>query len=913
MKNILKYLAAAALTVVAFTSCEEFEDHTETVKGAPKLAYVNVGEDNTLETLIVHRPSGSTGSFSTEFAIESNSSVHGEATVNIVYDASLVETYNEEHGTAYEALPEEYLVLENTSIVLAANAVRSEETVKVSLSEEADLTELSLRGYVAPLRLDSKGLNASAALGTVWVVVKTENNLLRPISSGSELVGFPASGISGWTADCANFANLFDGSNSTGVDFSEKKLLTVDMKSERMITGLHFYTYAIANPSIEYSLDGLEWETAGTVSAGEYVFSGSSWGAGDYYVAFDGYFTARYLRLPIDFSGYYKTLYALEAYEIESTEPTIYTITGTNNVVSGKVVHRKGSGSTSNVSASFRASVTVASDKGYNVTVAQDNSLVAAYNKANGTNYAALPSQNLNIENASLAIAAGKTQSDDEAKITLKGDLSTLSDKNGYLAAVKLSTTTAGAVVSEGRGVVYVIVDVENNLIRPIKSTDDMIGFPAGGRSSWSATGSMSNLENLFDDNNNTSVNCSSSGNTITVNMGSTHMVTGLHFRSYNISNLAIEYSTDGNVWEKAGTVASGEFIYTGSTWSSGDYYMAFTDYLEASMLRLSFGFSGYYTYIYEMNVYEIESTEPTIYAQCGNDNVLSGTLTHHVTAGSINGVNASFNVMTTISSASGWSVNATVDNSLVAAYNSAHRTSFATLPAANVKIEGTPCVIGADQNRSTGEIKVTLAGDLTSLTNSNGYLIPVKLAAPAGAVVSESRGVVYVEVSVETSSDLFRKNFSPGDIEGSLVADRSGWKILAFDESIHSSTNDKGYENLFDDDDVAEDTYVRTWGGPIAFTVDMGQEYDVTGMRFTSRMGYGVKYVPNDVIIEYSLDGSDYTEVPNGPSKSRGEIIQSNAYGYIAMYGSIKMRYLKISASYGSNMGTSDFNLYVK
>lgn len=909
MKNILKYFAAAAALAVSFASCQEFEDHTEIVAGAPKLAYVNVGSNNTFETLVVHRPSGSTGSFSKEFAVQSNTPVHAEATVRIVYDASLVESYNAEHETEYAVLPEEYVIIENGELTLAENATRTEETVKVSLAADADLSLLTERVYLAPLNIESRGLDASKTMGTVWMVVKTENNLLRPISSASDVTGFPASGMAGWTADCGNFSYLFDGNNSTGVDFGTSNVLTVDMKSQRMVTGLHLYTYSMSNPSIEYSVDGSTWETAGTVSAGEYVFSGSAWSAGDYYVAFDGYFEARYLRLTFGFSGYYNTMYALEAYEIESTQPTIYTVTGSNNVVTGKIVHRKGVGSTANLSASFRAMTTVTSQSGYSVTVAQNNALVSEYNSANGTEYAALPTRNLNIENSSLTIAGGATSSSSEVKVTLTGDLTGLTNKAGYLVPLKFSTSTSGAVVSEGRGVVYVVVDIENNLIRPIKSADEMIGFAASGRTSWSASG-LSNAENLFDGKTSTGVSCSSSGNVLTVDMVSTHMVTGLHFSSYSIQNLAIEYSVDGSTWETAGTVASGEFVYTGSTWSSGEYYMAFTDYIEARMLRLSFGFSGYYYNIYEMEVYEIESTQPTIYAQCGTDNVLTGTITHHTIAGPINGVNAQFNVMTTISSASGYSVNATVDNSLVAAYNSANRTSYGTIPVQNVQIDGVPCSIAANANRSAGLITVTLTGDLSSLTSASGYIIPVKLVAPAGAVVSESRGVVYVAVSTETSSDLFRKNFTPESIEGSLVADRSAWKLLAWDdEGVHSSTNDKKYENLFDGNEAS---YVRTWGGPVSFTVDMGKEYDMTGMRFTSRSDYSAKYVPNDVVIEYSTDGSEYTEV-TGPSKNAGQIIQTGAYGDIAMYGSLKVRYLKISASYGSNMGTSEFNIYAK
>lgn len=902
MKNSLKYTAAAVALIASLASCQEFEDFTQTVEGAPKLAYVNTGSDNSFSARIMHRPTGSAGAFSTEFAVRCNTPVHGEATVTIAHDPSLVETYNAEHNTEYAALPGEYLVLENASLTLPANAVQTEESVKVSLSEEADLALLTERHYLAPLRLRTSGIGASEEMGTVWILFETEINLIRPITSADDMVGFPATG-SLWTADCGNYANLFDGSTATSVSFESSNVLTIDMKEETMVTGLKLNTFAFSALSIEYSLDGKAWSQAGTPSADEYVYGGSSSRAADFYTAVYDYFAARYLRLSFGFAGSSRAINEIEVYQIESTDPTIYALTGANNVVRGKIVHKKGVGSSCDLEASFKVYTTISSTGGYTVTAAADNSLVAAYNEAHGTVYSALPAANLSLENTSLAIAGGENASTEEVKISLKGDLSSLTAKEGYLIPVKLAAS--GAVVSESRGVVYAVVSVENNLIRAITSVDDMIGFPAGGSSSWTAD--CGDSGNLFDGDNSTLVSgLTASGNTLTVDMKSARMVTGLHFYTYNLSDLSIEYSADGDVWETAGTVASGENIFTGSSWRAGDYYMAFAGYLDARYLRLSFGFAST-ARLYEMEVYEIESTDPTIYAQCGSDNVLTGSITQHTIAGPISGVNAAFNVMTTIASADGYQVGVEADNSLIAAYNAKNGTSYAAIDPSLVKIEGAPVAIAAGANKSAGQVRVSLTGDLSTLTAANGYLIPLQLKAPAGAVVSESRGVVYVAVSVATSSDPFRTNFSASDIDGVQVADRSGWKIVACDqEGVHSGS----YAELFDG---KTDTYVRTWGGPVSFTVDMGREYDLTGMVFTSRSDYGAKYAPSSVMIEYSLDGEEY-QLFGTPSHTEGSVLKELPYGYVALYAPLKVRYLRLVADYGgSNMGTAEFNIYAK
>ena len=906
MKNILKYTLAAASLAIPFVSCEELPDYQTTIDAAPKLAYVHPQSGDTFETLIVHRPVGSSGSFFTEFQVNCNTTDHGAVTVAVEYDGNLVSGYNEEHGTGYAVLPEEYVTLENAHVLIPENANISADTVRLALSETADLSKLTERSYLAPFKVVSSDMQTSSQMGNLWFIVNTETNLIRPLESADGMVGFAAGGTSDWTADCSGYEKLFDGNSGTGVDFSSdrRNVLTIDMKKSLMVTGLKLNGYEVSNVSIEYSEDGADWLQAGTPVSGEYVSTGSSWSAGDWYAAVYDYFTARYIRLSFNFAGYYSTINDIAVYMIESTDPTVYTMTGTDNVVSGKIVHKKGVGSTSDFSASFKAYTTISSDKGYNVTAKVDNSLIDAYNSKNGTSYKALPSGNLDFRTASVTIGANENSSSEDISFALAGDLSSLTAEEGYLIPVSLSAS--GAVVSESRGTVYAVIRPEVNVIREISSIDEIVGFPAGGRSSWSS--SSEGASALFDDNTSTSMNFSASGNVLEVDMGTAHLVTGLNFFSYRLNNLSIEYSLDGSSWKSAGTVADNEAAFDGGSWSAGNYAVAFADYIEARWFRLSFGFSGWNRSISELYVYEIESTEPTIYAVCGNDNVFSGKITHHEIAGSSASLSASFNVMTTVSSSDGYSVGAEVDNSLVSAFNSANGTRYVSLDASYVEISGTPCVIAAGANKSAGTISVSLSGDLSRLTNTAGYLIPVKLTAPAGAVVSSGRGVVYIVLDVVKSDAVMKEGFSIDSIEGTQVADRSGWKIVTCDEGgVYSGE----YANLFDGDTK---TYIRTWGGPVSFTVDLGKEYDMTGLVITARTDNNTYagYQPNSIQVMGSVDGEDYVDYGTA-AKAEGTIVASNPSSYVSFYGSKTVRYLRIEAGYGSNMGTSEFNIYAK
>lgn len=607
MKNITKYILAAAAAFSSLTACQEFEDFEKTIDGTPGLVYVQTGTENLYTIRVVHKPTGSTGEFFTEFPVCCNTTRHAGVKATFVYDASLVESYNAEHKTSYAALPAEYLTLENTTLTVPENATASADSVKVTLT--GDLSLLTERNYLAPLRIKAEGIDASEVMGAVYVAVATEINLIRAIESTDDMVGFTATGRSAWTADCGNYANLFDGSTSTSVDFPEQygNVLNIDMKEPQLVTGLCLGYGSVPSVSIEYSADGETFSQAGTPVAGEYVTGGSRM-----YAAFYGHIEARYLRLTIGFSSSWsKTLSEIDIYKIDSEDPTVYAVTGTENLITGKITHRQ-TGSTSDVNASFSAYATVASTSGYTVSVAADNSLVAAYNTAHDTSYAALPAEYLQLDNNPLTIAAG--------------------------------------------------------------------------------------------------------------------------------------------------------------------------------------------------------------------------------------------------------------------AY------------------------------KSEGEVTVSLKGDLTGLTNAKGYLVPLKLSAQ-DAVTSSSRGVVYLVIT--PAEELFRKNFTVADITGALVADRSGWSITGGD--YHSGS----WPEVIDD---STDTFMRPWGSPIMFTITFDKEYEMTGLRITARTDNASyqNYQPNAITIEYSLDGEVYTELGTATSAD-GSLVKNVPSSYVALYGSQKMKYIRITASYGSNMGVGDFNIYAK
>lgn len=457
--------------------------------------------------------------------------------------------------------------------------------------------------------------------------------------------------------------------------------------------------------------------------------------------------------------------------------------------------------------------------------------------------------------------------------------MSALTAKSGYLVPLKLSTTSPGTVVSASRGVVYVVITTENNIIRGINSPSDMIGFPVEERSSWSAD--CGNASNLFDGNQSTTVSgLLSSGNVLTVDMQTIHMVTGLHFYSYNLTNLSIEYSTDGTEWNAGGTVASDENHYTGSSWDAGDYYVAIANYVEARYFRFSFGFSTWYTNLYEFEIYQIESTDPMVYAMAGDNNVLNGKITHKAGSSACD-LEASFKAYATISSPYGYQVQVTADDSLVETYNNSHGTSYQALPSENLQLENDLLAIAGGENISSGEVKVSLCGNLSALTNANGYLVPLKLSTDSGAAVSDKYGVVYVVLTVENS--MIQAIESADEIKGTLVADRSAW-----------SADCDSASSLFDDDEWSWSEFKQTGN---VFTVDLSQPVNLTGLYFCGSLF-------KNLTIEYSADGNTWQSAGTVSDEYVFERESSwdPGYYYVALATSIEARYLRFSFDFDSN-----------
>lgn len=209
-------------------------------------------------------------------------------------------------------------------------------------------------------------------------------------------------------------------------------------------------------------------------------------------------------------------------------------------------------------------------------TLGIDNSLVDAYNAANGTSYEALPEQALLIENKTITIPAGTYNSSESVHISInEEEVAGLRSENGYLIPVTLLNVQGGnATVSTNMNTSYLVagVKVKSGLINNEASDQDTQGTLVSERTGWTAYVEESDeviikgeISSLFDGYPSSEWSASSEQLFhVVFDMQKTQNVTAVtawysfygYYDYFSFTQGAkLEYSQNGTDWEDLGTV----------------------------------------------------------------------------------------------------------------------------------------------------------------------------------------------------------------------------------------------------------------------------------------------------------------------------------------------------------------------
>lgn len=299
-KNLF-YIGMFALCTIGFAACDDEE--TYDVYGDPlNRVYIS---DNSKAYKIVQTPISIISNVDFKWPAKCSQKASGTIKATVVVDNSLIAAYNEEHGTAFEAMPAEAIVLENAEMAIPAGKMVVADTMHVKLTDDANVLSMlkSEKGYIIPLRLVSvEGPNTRLSTNMVapsfLTVTVTEDNVNHEATE-NDITGTLVADQTGWSVSLLSGTGVyldkwFDGNPQTNAFIRGQSVaFTVDMGKSYTFsaiaayrsTSLGEYNSISAGTKISTSDDGTNFKSAGKVT-------GSS-----KFIAFYAPLTARYIRV----------------------------------------------------------------------------------------------------------------------------------------------------------------------------------------------------------------------------------------------------------------------------------------------------------------------------------------------------------------------------------------------------------------------------------------------------------------------------------------------------------------------------------------------------------------------------------------------------------------------------------------
>lgn len=310
-RNIYILAGALALCSVGFASCSDDEEYDFPGDSNNRVYTL----DHSATYKMVQTPAGAMGALECKIPAKCNQRATSDIKVTVEIDNSLIDAYNEEHGTQFLPMPAEAIVIENTTMTIPAGEMASADTTKISLVDNQDilLTLTASEGYIIPVRITSVngggGVPANSIKSISYLTMTVTNDAVNHDATIDDATGTPVADQSGWTlsgnVDCSDGYKLFDGNGKNYLSFeSETDLeLIIDMSREysfdaieaktTMGWGSYNYDYGSLPDGtiISISSNGTSWTSVAQIES-------SGW-YGEQYVIFWGALNARYIKLQI--------------------------------------------------------------------------------------------------------------------------------------------------------------------------------------------------------------------------------------------------------------------------------------------------------------------------------------------------------------------------------------------------------------------------------------------------------------------------------------------------------------------------------------------------------------------------------------------------------------------------------------
>lgn len=251
----------------------------------------------------------------------------------------------------------------------------------------------------------------------------------------------------------------------------------------------------------------------------------------------------------------------------------------------------------------------------------------------------------------------------------------------------------------------------------------------------------------------------------------------------------------------------------------------------------------------------------------------------------------------------------ASIDNSLIDAYNMKYGTSYKQFPTGTLNTDLLSVTMLKDSVKCQDSITISVSNNNLAKLTESGYIAPIRITSVEGAngAGSKDYGIAYLVVTTQTK--LFKDNVKPSDMLGTLVTDYSGWTgsypdgtSLNVSDITNGQLDDNGWRLTTDSHTVI---------------VDMKSIKNVTGIRacrwYQSNWWGGEGYSFSSIALSLSQDGNTWTSA--GTADASKMEMDDSYYQYLSLYAAIKARYLKMEYLSGSSSVSSlaELGVYVQ
>jgi len=241
--------------------------------------------------------------------------------------------------------------------------------------------------------------------------------------------------------------------------------------------------------------------------------------------------------------------------------------------------------------------------------------------------------------------------------------------------------------------------------------------------------------------------------------------------------------------------------------------------------------------------------------------------------------------------------IGAQLDTSLIAKYNAANNTNYASFPAGVLTADGLMAHIINGTTTSADSIAINT--DLAALNTLTGtaYMAPIRLTTVSspevGGITTNITQITYIIANVEQRRIKYLA--VAADALGTLITPRTSW-IPTFTPAPTTVGNVL---------DGLTTTFSRWVASPGQFDVNMQTTQNVTGIRlFTAT---SATQTPTKVDVYLSNDGIKYDLIG---SPLRANLTYASSYNYILFYKAIPAKYIRVILYYSTSTNTQNFRL---